>query len=169
MDDIISSYSLSPWEYALAIFLYAAYLCFVMFGGLKKRRVKPIKYAILAALMLYGVIELFDGYHGDASWVNFIFVTLLAVGKGIFMGKKKMVEYIDGKYYIHHDKKYIIWWAILFVAKLIVSNIFKTVFEGDVTLWQTVYYLALYYVARTVAVYAFNPCLYRKQRKEYQK
>ncbi len=165
--DIITKYSLSNWQYALIILSYVGYLCCVMFGGLRKKKIKTAKYIILSLLMIYGVIDLFDGFSGKASIINFALMTAIALFKGVFMGKRKIVECEDDKYTIRHDKIYIIWWGIFFVAKMILTKLTKGVFDGETELWQTVYYLTLYYIIRTITVYIENPqiCKHHKSKK----
>lgn len=162
--DVITKYSLSTWQYALVIVLYIGYLCLVMFGGLRKKKIKAVKYLIMSLLMVYGVIDLFDGFSGTASIINFALMTAIALFKGVFMGKRKIVECGDGKYTIRHDKTYIIWWVIFFVLKMIFTKVVKGIFIGEVAIWQTVYYLTLYYIVRTITVFVVNPEIRMKNR-----
>lgn len=69
---------LESWQTVLLAVVYIAYLCWVMFGGLRKRKIKLRVYVIMTLLMIYGVVSEFDGIHTLPEVANICIV--LAVG-----------------------------------------------------------------------------------------
>ncbi len=49
--------NLNAWQMIAAGVLYIAYLCWVMFGGMRKKKIKPVVYIVMTILMFYGLLE----------------------------------------------------------------------------------------------------------------
>ena len=49
--------NLNAWQMIAAGVLYIAYLCWVMFGGMRKKKIKPVVYIVMTILMFYGLLK----------------------------------------------------------------------------------------------------------------
>lgn len=160
-----SEYALESWQTMLLTMAYMGYLCFVMFGGLRRRKVKAPQYIVMSILMIYGVIRLFDGFYGTAAVINLALITGIALVKGIYLGHKKIVECVEGVYYMRHEKTYIVIWLMFFLGKFVMTGGLKFVTGEEIPVWHMVYYLCLYYMIRTITVFVTHPQLAEQQRK----
>ena len=154
--------NLKTWQLVLIAVIYILYLCFVMFGGLRKRKVKAVKYAAMSCLLIYAVIKLFDGFYGSTAIINLLVITVIAFIKGIYLGHKKIIENVDNVFYIRHSKSYILWWLLFFTIKNIITYSLKFVTKAEIPVWHSVYYLALFYMIRSVTIFIVNPQLRNK-------
>lgn len=144
------------WQTALLVVLYVAYLSWVMFGGLRKRKIKLKTYIIMTLLMIYGVIHEFTGISCYAEAINIGIILAIGFIKGIVLGKRKIIEKVDGCWYMYHDKKYIVIWIAFFVLKIILTQILKTVTAVKYPMWHMILYFAFYYPWRTINVFLNN-------------
>lgn len=154
--------NLEWWQMIIAALLYLGYLAWVMFGGIKPKKVKPAVYTIMTALMIYGVITQFSAIHTLAEILNISFILLIGFIKGIYLGRKKIVEKNDGTWYVHHNGKYIIAWVIFFAIKLVITQILKMVLSADIPFWHTILYFSFYYPWRTINIFIANPDMRRE-------
>ncbi len=153
----MSELSLSTWQLALAGILYAAYLAWVMFGGMKRKRVKLRVYVIMTALMIYGTVKEFTGIGSRVEVYNIILILLIGLIKGVILGRKKIAEKIDHVWYIHHDWKYIVIWICFYALKSILSYVLKTAYDTSFPTWHMILYFAFYYPWRTFNIFWNNP------------
>lgn len=114
--------NLELWQLLLVGILYTAYLCWVMFGGMKKRKIKLRMYLIMTALMIYGVAVEYNGIHSTAEILNICGVLLIGLVKGIYLGRLKNVEKIDQDWYISHSGKYIVIWVAFLSLSLLLHK-----------------------------------------------
>lgn len=141
---------------ALAI-VYAAYLAWVMFGGLRRRRIKLRVYIIMTLLMIYGAAHEFTGIHTAAELANIMIVLSVGFVKGIVLGKRKLTECVGGTWYMRHDGKYIILWAAFFGLKLLLTQALTIATGSQFPMWHMILYFCFYYPWRTVNVFRNNP------------
>lgn len=153
---------LEMWQSVLLGVAYIGYLCFVMFGGLRKRKIKISVYIIMTALMIYGVIHEFTGINSVAEVINICMILTVGLIKGIVLGKQKITEKSDGTWYIYHNKKYIILWVSFFAVKIILTQILKLATDSEIPMWHMILYFSFYYPWRTFNVFYNNP----EMRKE---
>lgn len=96
-------------------------------------------------------------------WYSFIeiidicLILLIGFIKGIYLGKRKVVEYIDDRWYMRHDKKYILVWVLFFAVKLLIAQILKLITGLAVPFWHMILYFCFYYPWRTINVFITNP------------
>lgn len=57
----MAAFDLKNWQLILIALLYIAYLCWVMFGGMKRKKIKLRLYIVMTLLMFYGFIKEFNG------------------------------------------------------------------------------------------------------------
>ncbi len=157
--------SLQNWMMILLGILYIGYLCWVMFGGMCRKKIKPLVYVIMTVLILWGVISQFNGVHSKAEVINICMILLIGLVKGIWLGRKKVVEKIDGVWYLHHTWSYILIWVIFFAVKTVLSRILTYTTGVSMPLWHMILYFAFYYPWRTINVFIANP----EMRKEVLK
>lgn len=152
---------LSLWQMVLLAVLYIGYLCWVMFGGLKRRRVKVGVYIIMTLLMIYGAIHEFTGIHTVAEVCNIGIVLAVGFVKGIVLGKQKIAEKIEGTWYICHDGKYICLWVVFFAVKILLTRLLTRIADVQFPLWHMILYFCFYYPWRTVNVFCHHPAMWR--------
>lgn len=148
---------LTVWQTAVLALLYIAYLGWVLFGGMRRRKIKPVVYIVMTALMLYGVIREFTGVHTAAELIDLILVLAVGFFKGIVLGRRKFVEKIDGIWYMHHDGKYILLWLAFFGVKLLLTQLLKLTTGAQFPLWHMIVYFCFYYPWRTIQVFLRHP------------
>ncbi len=153
----MTALSLKSWQLALVAILYIAYLCWVMFGGMRRKKIKLTIYIIMTLLMFYGLVKEYNGIHSTIAIINILIVLLIGFVKGIYLGRRKIVEKIDEVWYMHHDGKYIIAWVIFFAVKLICTSVLKMVSGVEIPLWHMILYFCFYYPWRTINVFIANP------------
>lgn len=158
----MTAFDLKNWQLLLIAQLYIAYLCWVMFGGMKRRKIKLTLYIVMTLLMLYGLIKEYNGIQSRMAVVNIIIVLFIGFVKGIYLGRRKIVEKIDGVWYMHHNRKYIVAWILFFAIKLICTCVLKAISGTEIPLWHMILYFCFYYPWRTVNVFIANP----KMRQE---
>lgn len=161
----MEGFALEKWQLVLVAILYVLYLCWVMFGGMKRKKIKPVVYIGMTLLMLYGLVKEFDGIGGTAAIINIFIVLLIGFIKGIYLGRKKIVEKIDETWYMHHDGAYIIAWILFFVIKLVLTMVLKIVSGAEIPLWHMILYFCFYYPWRTINVFIANPEMRREVLK----
>lgn len=153
---------LEDWQMVLAVVLYTAYLCWVMFGGMKKKRIKPKLYAAMTLLMLYGLAKEFDGIDSAAAVIDIGIVLLVGFIKGIYLGRRKLVEKIDGTWYMRHNGRYIVAWVLFFAVKIACTAAVKAISGAQMPLWHMILYFCFYYPWRTANVFIANPEMRRE-------
>lgn len=158
----MGNFTLNTWQTVLIGILYAGYLCWVMFGGLRKRRVKPWMYLIMTILMVYGVIHEYTGIHTGAEIADISIILGIGLIKGVVLGRMKVVEKIDDVWYMHHTGKYIVLWVIFFGIKLLATRLLSYYSGVTMPWWHLILYFAFYYPWRTTNVFIHNP----EMRKE---
>ncbi len=149
--------NLNAWQMIAAGILYIAYLCWVMFGGMRKKKIKPVVYIVMTILMFYGLLKEYDGIHSAIEVIDICLILLIGFVKGIYLGKRKIVEYIDDRWYMRHDKKYILAWVLFFAVKLLIAQILKLVTGSAMPFWHMILYFCFYYPWRTINVFIANP------------
>lgn len=147
----------STWQTAALAVLYAAYLCWVMFGGLRDRVIKPRVYVIMTALLIYGVVEEFTGVRSAAEAANIGIVLAVGFVKGIVLGRRKIVRKVDGLWRMRHDGRYIVIWVAFFAAKLALTQALGLLSGASFPAWHIILYFCFYYPWRTVNVFVCNP------------
>lgn len=153
----MTAFDLKNWQLILTTLLYIAYLCWVMFGGMKRKKIKLTLYIVMTVLMFYGLIKEYNGIQSIAAAVNIIIVLFIGFVKGIYLGHRKIVEKIDGIWYLHHNGKYIVAWILFFTVKLICTSVLKIVSGTEIPLWHMILYFCFYYPWRTANVFIANP------------
>lgn len=153
----MTTFGLNDGQLILVTIFYIAYLCWVMFGGLKKKKIKLKVYIIMTLLMIYGLIKEYNGIHSSITVIDIIFVLLIGFIKGIYLGRRKIVERIDGIWYIHHNGNYIVAWILFFAAKLAFTKILTIVSGMEMPLWHMILYFCFYYPWRTANIFIANP------------
>lgn len=153
----MAAYDLKNWQLILIALLYIAYLCWIMFSGMKRKKIKLRLYIVMTLLMVYGLIKKFDGIQSMTAVVNIIIVLFIGFVKGIYLGRQKIIEKIDGIWYMHHNGKYIVAWVLFFAVKLVCTSILKMVSGAEIPLWHMILYFCFYYPWRTVNVFIANP------------
>lgn len=148
---------LESWQTLVLITVYIAYLCWVMFGGLRRRKIKPTVYVVMTLLMIYGVVHEFTDVSSTAEAVNICIVLSVGAIKGIVLGKRKIVEKADGVWYMHHDKAYILLWVTFFAVKLLLTQVLGVIANTQFPMWHMILYFCFYYPWRTVNVFRNNP------------
>lgn len=165
----MESLALTSWQTVLLAVLYIGYLCWVMFGGLRRRRIKVGVYVIMTLLMVYGVVREFSGLRTVAEMVNVCIVLAVGFAKGIVLGKRKVVEKVDGKWYMRHDKKYINLWVAFFAVKILLTQLLTFITQAEFPLWHMILYFCFYYPWRTVNVFYRHPTMRREVLGRYRK
>lgn len=107
----------TSWQSVILLIAYIAYLCWVMFGGPQKRKIKIRVYLIMTLLMVYDTIHEFNGIHTTTEYINIGIVLTVGFIKGIVLGKRKIVEKANGIWYMHHDMRYIGLWGYFLRSK----------------------------------------------------
>lgn len=153
----MEKFNLEWWQILIVVLLYLAYLSWVMFGGLKSKKIKPAIYIIMTALMIYGLISQCNGIHSFAEILNIIIILMVGFIKGIILGRKKIVEKKNNIWYVHHNWKYIIIWVIFFTTKLTLTQILKISLNAEIPFWHTILYFCFYYPWRTINIFISNP------------
>ena len=67
------------------------------------------------------------------------------------------MEYIDDRWYMRHDKKYILVWVLFFAVKLLITQILKLITGSAMPFWHMILYFCFYYPWRTINVFIANP------------
>lgn len=156
---------LKTWQLALVAIAYIVYLCLVLLGGMRKKKIKLIVYVAMTLLMIYGLIRECNGIGSTAELINISVILLIGLIKGIYLGRQKIVEKADGVWYMYHNKKYIVAWVVFFILKLAFTQILKTVSGANIPLWHMILYFCFYYPWRTVNVFIANPEMRREVLK----
>lgn len=160
---------LQTWQSIVLAILYVGYLCWVMFGGMRRRKVKPLMYIIMTALMILGVVQGYTGVHGWPEVVNIAVILAIGLIKGIILGRRKIVEKIDGVWYMHHDGKYIIIWVAFFALKVVSTTVLQVTTGSHFPAWHMILYFCFYYPWRTVNVFIHNPQMRKEVLGNYKK
>lgn len=148
---------LKTWQTIVLGIVYVGYLCWVMFGGMKKRKIKIRVYIIMTLLMIYGIISEFNGIHSIAEIINISIVLSVGFIKGIILGRHKIVEKSDHIWYMRHNLKYVGIWVLFFCIKTILSHILKICANTTFPMWHMILYFTFYYPWRTINVFLHNP------------
>lgn len=149
----------------ILLIIYIAYLCWVMFGGLKPRKIKPRMYLIMTLLMLYGIVQAYDGIPSTAALIDIAVLLSIGFVKGICLGKRKIVEKTDAIWYMHHTYHYIVLWILFFAGKVILTQYIEFISGETMPLWHILLYFSFYYPWRIINVFIRNP----QMRKEVLK
>lgn len=155
----MESLNLATLKELALILLYIAYLCWVMLRGLRLRKVKLRVYLIMTLLLLYGTLKEFNGIHSTAEIVNINIILTIGLIKGIVLGKRKITEKINGIWYIHHDKTYIILWIAFFGLKILLTQMLVIFAHAQIPPWHILLYFSFYYPWRTINVFKNNPTM----------
>ncbi len=107
--------------------------------------------------ILNRLLKEYDGIHSAIEVIDICLILLIGFVKGIYLGKRKIVEYIDDRWYMRHDKKYILVWVLFFAVKLLIAQILKLVTGSAMPFWHMILYLCFYYPWRTINVFIANP------------
>lgn len=137
--------------------IYIAYLCWVMFGGMRKKKVNLRMYVIMTVLLIYGLVKEYTGVHSTAEIINIVGILFIGFIKGIYLGHKKIVEKENDVWYIHHDGKYILIWIAFFALKVIFTQGLKMGMQAEIPLWHMILYISFYYPWRTINIFWANP------------
>ncbi|NLZ47589.1 MAG: hypothetical protein GX895_02170 [Clostridiales bacterium] len=135
--------------------LYIVYLCWVLIGGLRNRRIRLKMYLIITLLMIFEVLKNYNGIHSYAEVINVCIILVIAITKGVILGRKKVVEKVDDIWYMHHDRKYIAIW-LLFVIKLGTTQLLRLATKVNIPTWNMFLYFCIYYPWRTINIFIAN-------------
>ncbi len=150
------------WLPVLAGVLYIVYLAWVLWGGMKKKKIKPVLYIGLTVLMIYGLIQAYQPPASAVLIINMLLILVIGFFKGIVLGRKKIVEKANGTWTIRHDWQYIALWLLFFGAKLAGTGILRWITNVEMPMWHIVLYFSFYYPWRTFNVFRSNPQMRRE-------
>lgn len=153
----LAQYSLAAWQMALIGFLYVGYLCWVMFGGMRKKEAKLRRFVFMIVLLFWALLKTYDGIHSDVELVNLAMIIVIAVVKALYLGRKKHVEKIDGIDYIWHDLSYVAVWFVFFAGKMLLTGGLKYLTEAVIPMWHMVFYFCIYFTLRSVVIVYLHP------------
>ncbi|MDO4554089.1 MAG: hypothetical protein Q4B70_02950 [Lachnospiraceae bacterium] len=162
----MGNYNFEIWQMILLGIIYISYLCWVMFGGMRRKKIKLLVYVLMTVLMIWGLVKEYNGIHSTAEVIDICIILSIGFVKGIYLGRRKIVEQVDGAWYMHHDGRYIIVWFLFFAVKIVAGQILKQVTGVDIPLWHIILYFAFYYPWRTVNVFIANPEMRRDVLKK---
>lgn len=137
--------------------LYIAYLCFVMFGGMRKKKASLRRFIPMIVLLVWALTQTYAAPTSTADLLDVALVGAVALVKGLYLGRKKHVEQIDGTYYIWHDTSYIAAWGVFFVGKLLLTQGLSHVTGAEFPLWHMVFYFCLYFSLRSAVIVRLHP------------
>lgn len=86
----MEEFNLKTWQLVLVAIVYITYLCWVLLGGMKQKKIKPIVYIAMTLLMIDGLIKECNGIGGIAELINILAILLIGFIKGIYLGHKKL-------------------------------------------------------------------------------
>lgn len=156
MENFISG---SNVQSLLVLVAYVAYLAFIMIRGLQPRKPSLLNFVVIPVLMVYSVVQLYDGFGSGASIIELCIITVYAIGKGIFLGNRKIIQVNDGVATYSHDGGYIAIWTVLFAIKILFSVLFGMLTGATIPVWHTLMYFATYYISRTLTLIFREPKL----------
>ncbi|WP_334333348.1 MULTISPECIES: hypothetical protein [unclassified Companilactobacillus] len=159
----IASLSLPIYQLIVGVIIYVCYLGFVMFGGLRKKRIKPIHFILMIIILFWALTKTYSGLGSFWNNVDLIVVLIIAVVKGITLGNKKQVKMIDNSYYIWHEKEYIILWSAFFVGKVLFTLVLGTVFNLNIPIWHMIAYFFVYFTVRTLIIVRLYPEAFQRK------
>lgn len=151
MDDLISQ--AKPWQIALVIAVYISYLYLVLKGGTKNKPITIRKLLSVPLVMLIATIAAYDGMSGWTSWVILGIAVVIAVVQGLLLGHSKIVEKIDDRWCVRHDKRYLIIWFSFYGLKVALTAFVVVLFQGEFHLWFGVFYFLIFSSLRSVLVW----------------
>lgn len=138
-------------EYYFEILLLV-YIIYSLKKGLKGKQLNNFKTALFILLMLFGVYSAYDGFSGYGELYYFIFVSILALIKGIDLGRRKKIEYTNNTFIVSHDYAYILRWGKYYALKETIHIISITLLSVSLSPWISIYYFFMYITVRVIIV-----------------
>lgn len=160
MNDFIAQ--VQPWQAILALAAYIGYLFLVLGGGRKSRPVTIMKLLSVPLVMGIATVAAFDGMTGLTSWVMLAIAVAIAIIQGILLGNTKILEEIDGKWCVRHDRTYLVIWFAFYGLKVVLTALVVMLWRGEFHLWFGVFYFFVFSSLRSAIVFA----RYRKASAE---
>lgn len=155
--------SLPFYQLIVGAVIYICYLGFVMFGGLRKKKIKPIHFILMVIILFWALTKTYSGLGSFWSNIDLIVVLIIAVAKGITLGNKKQVKMINDDYYIWHEKEYILLWSAFFIGKILFTLILSILFKVNIPIWHMVAYFFVYFTVRTLIIIKLYPEAFRRK------
>ncbi len=155
---------LSFTENAILWVVWLAFIAYTLITGLKPKKYAPWSSLFMIAFSLWGVYEeyRFGPIESTVQMVTIAVVTLIATGKGLYLGRITHVENRDGHWFAHHDKKYIIIWVVTFLVNISFTRTMSYIFKETIPMWYMIWYVAVYYVFKLTGLYGFHREMLRK-------
>ena len=138
--------------------IWLAYIAYTLIKGLKREKYNVWPTLFMIAFSLWGVYEeyKFGPINSTVEIVNIIVVTIIAAGKGMYLGKISIVERIEGVLYTHHNKRYVIVWIVTFIVKIAFTRGISILFNEPIAMWNMIWYVAIYYIFKLIGLYGFH-------------
>ncbi|NMM93186.1 hypothetical protein [Bifidobacterium oedipodis] len=157
--------NLPLFQLLIALVLYLAYLAYVMLGGMRKRKAGLRRFIIMIVVLFWGLTQAYDGVHTEAEILDLALITAIALVKAWYLGHKKMVEQIDGVYYIWHDMSYVRAWFMFFVGKIILTAAVGYCTHITMPIWHIVFYFCVYFTLRSAIIVYLHPQAFLRSRR----
>lgn len=158
----MSQLSLPTYQLIFIYILYIAYLCLVMFGGMRKKQAKLRRFIFMIILLFWALTETYDGIKSLIEIIDLIIIIVISIIKGLYLGHKKHIEKIDNTYYIWHDFSYVTIWFLFFVGKIFITSCLKYFTGATIPLWHMVFYFCIYFTLRSIVVVYLHPKAFQK-------
>ncbi len=110
--------------------------------------------------MIYGLIQEYQPPASAILITNIVLILVIDFFKGIVLGRRKIVEKMDGTWTTRHDRQYIILW-LFFGVKLVGTEVLRWITNVEIPIWHTILYFSFYYPWRTFNVFQANPQMRR--------
>ena len=136
---------------------YGAYLCWVMFGGMRKKQAKLRRLLGMIILLFWAFGQTYTGIHCAAEAIDLAVIIAIALAKGLCLGCQKQLEAFEGIYYIWHDFSYVALWLLFFTGKVVFSQWLTVFTHVTMPLWHMVFYFCLYFTLRAIIVVCRYP------------
>lgn len=151
MDDLIAQ--AQPWQTALVVVVYIAYLFCVLHGGMKNRPITARRLLLVPLVMGIATVAAYDGMGGPTSWTILAIAVAIAVVQGTLLGRSKIVKKINGVWCVRHDKTYLVIWFVFYGIKIALTALVVVLWGGEFHLWLGVFYFFVFSSLRSAIVY----------------
>lgn len=151
MGDLVSQ--AQPWQIALVLAAYVAYLYLVLKGGTKSKPITARKLLSVPLVMLVATVAAYDGMSGWTSWVILGIAVAIAVVQGLLLGHSKIVEEVDGQWCVRHDRRYLVIWFSFYGLKIALTALVVVLCQGEFHLWFGVFYFLVFSSLRSAIVW----------------
>ena len=151
-------------ENAILWVVWLGFIAYTLISGLKPKKYAPWSSLFMIAFSMWGVYEeyRFGPIVSTVQFVTIAVVTVIATCKGLYLGRITIVEKTDGRWFAHHDMKYIIIWVVTFLINITFTHTMSFIFNEEIPMWYMIWYVAIYYVFKLIGIYGFHRDMLRK-------